>query len=66
MHCRIHQSGVIIVALHISWAIEPIHTHRLDPLLRVVVDVDKFHDPAEIVRLAGRLAHEVHLICTPN
>lgn len=66
MHGRIDQTSVIVVALDISWAVEPINSHGLYPLLGVVVDVDKFHNPAEVVRLAGRLAHEVHLICTSN
>ena len=66
MHRRIHQTGVIVVALDISRAIKPVHAHRLYFLLGVVVDVDEFHDPAEVVGLAGRLAHKVHLICTPN
>ena len=66
MHCRVHQTRVIVVALHVSWTIVPIDSHGLYALLWVIVDVDKLHDPAKIVGLAGRLAHEVHLIWTPN
>lgn len=66
VHRRIDETSVIVVALHVSWAIEPIDAQRLDPLLGVVVDVDEFHDPAEVVGLAGRLAHKVHLIWTSN
>ena len=66
MHGRIDQTSVIVVALDISWAVEPINSHGLYPLLGVVVDVDEFHNSTEIVGLAGRLAHKVHLIWTPN
>lgn len=57
VHGRIHQTGVIVVTLHIARAIEPVDAQRLDALLGVVVDVDEFHYSAKIVGLAGRLAH---------
>lgn len=63
VHRRIDETSVVVVALHVSRAIKPVDAQRLDALLGVVVDMDKFHDPAKIVGLAGRLAHEVHLIC---
>lgn len=66
MHCRIDQAGVIVVTLHIPRAIKPIDAQRFNSLLGVVVDVDEFHNSAEIIGLAGRLAHKVHLIWTPN
>lgn len=62
MHGGVHQARIIVVALHISRTVEPVDAQRLDALFQIVVDVDKFHDPAEIVGLAWRLAHEVHLV----
>jgi hypothetical protein len=65
MHGRVHEASIIVVTLNVSRAIIPIDSHRLYSLLWVIVDVDKLHDPAEIVGLAGRLANEVHLVWKP-
>ena len=62
MHCRVHQASVVVVALHISWPIEPVDSQRLDALRWIVVGMYEFHDPTKIVRLAGRLAHKVQLV----
>lgn len=62
VHGGIHQARIIVVALNISRTVKPVDSQRLDALLWIVVDVDKFHDPAKVVRLAWRLAHKVHLV----
>lgn len=62
MHCGVHQAGVIVVALNVPRPIEPVHAERFHAFLRVIVNMDKFHNPAEVVRLAWRLAYKVDLI----
>jgi hypothetical protein len=62
VHGGVHQARIIIVSLNISGAIEPVDSERFHALLGIVADVDKFHNPAKVVGLAWRLAHEVHLV----
>jgi hypothetical protein len=62
VHCRIHQASVVVVALYISWSIEPVDSQRLHALGWIIVGMYEFHNSTEIVRLAGRLAHKVQLV----
>lgn len=66
MHRGVNKARIGRMALRIARAIKPIHPQRLDTLLGIIVDVNKFHDPAKIVRLPGRLAHQVHLVWASN
>lgn len=66
MHRGVNQTGVGIVALYITGAIEPIHSEHVHLVRRVVVGVNKLHDPAQVVGLSGWFAHEVDLVCTAN
>lgn len=64
VHRSVNQTGVIIVAQHISRPIEPVHPKRVHWRGWVLaVGVEKFHDTAKIVRLPRRLADEVRVIC---
>ena len=65
MHCRVHKAAVTVEALYISRAIVPIDTKGVDGRVRIVgIGVQEFHNPTEIVWLAGRFAHEVHMVYT--
>ena len=66
MHRCVNKPGVIVVSLNISWTVEPIDAERIYALLWVVVNVDEFHNAAQIVGFSRRLAYKVHLICSPN
>ena len=65
MHCRVHKAAVTVEALYISRAIVPVDTKGIDRRIRIVgIGVQEFHNPTEIVWLAGRFAHEVHMVYT--
>ena len=65
MHCRVHKAAVTVEALHISRAIVPVDTKGVDGRVRIVgIGVQEFHNPTEIVRLAGRFAHKVYMVYT--
>jgi hypothetical protein len=53
--------------LHISRAIVPVDSKGIDRRVRIVgISVQEFHNTTEIIRLARRFAHEVHMVYSDN
>lgn len=64
VHCSKHDSSVRHLAANVPRPIVPIDAQCVDGLGGVVVGMQEFHDAAQVVWLARRLAHEVHMICS--
>ena len=63
MHRCIDQSSIAVESSDISRPVIPVHAQRVDGRVGVAaVDMQKLHDPAQVVWVAGGLAYEIHVI----